>query len=106
MEDANIVYEEITADSVDVNVDEIAITTVTGNVVFEEKPKKKKKEIINKITCSVNYNIPKKNKTSILYNDGGSNCSVFIDGIYNGTLEIEYVGDKFTNKNIKKVNAL
>lgn len=71
-----------------------------------ETPKRKKKEVLNKIVCKVNYNLPNKNKTSILYSNEGSSYSVFIDGIYNGTVEIEYSGEKFLSKNIKSVNNI
>ena len=76
------------------------------NSVSSEKPKKKAKEVINKIICKVNYNVPGKNKTSILYSDNNSNYSVFIDGLYNDTIEIEYTGKKFIVENIKKVKQI
>lgn len=98
MKDDNVMPDELIEDS--------GITTVIEEAVLSEKPKKKKKEVTNKIRCTVNYNIPRKNKTSISYSNGDSNCSVFIDGIYTGTLEIEYIGEKFLSKNIKNINVL
>lgn len=80
--------------------------TESNNDISKKTSKRKNKEFKNKIICEVNYNLPKKNKTSILYSNGGTNYSVFIDGIYEGTLEIEYVGKEFSTKNIKKINIL
>lgn len=88
------------------STDNIIVEVDNKEGVSSEKPKKKAKEVVNKIVCKVNYNVPRKNKTSILYSDNNSNYSVFIDGLYNDTIEIEYTGKKFIVDNIKKVKQI
>ena len=91
-------------DSKDIIVEDVIVEEAP---VVEEKPKKKaNKEILNKIVCKVNYNLPKKNKTSVSYDKNNSVYSVFIDGIYEGKIEIEYSGKEFLKENIKKIKAL
>lgn len=115
MEDTNnFVDTIIDADVPNVDIDNVLEVPVIEEIFTEEKqdvivveaPKRKKKETLNKAICKVNYNLPKKNKTSILYSNGNSSYSVFIDGIYNGTIEVEYTGDKFFVKNIKNIRSI
>ena len=102
--DADIPSEEVN-DIVEVPTIEEMFVEEKEEVIVET-PRRKKKETLNKVICKVNYNLPKKNKTSILYSNCGSNYSVFIDGIYEGTIEVEYSGDKFLAKNIKNIKNI
>ena len=101
-QELDIITDTYEKEEIDLSDDNIE----TNYDINKKVNKRRNKELKSKITCKVNYNLPKKNKTSILYSNGGTNYSVFIDGIYEGTLEIEYVGKEFLVKNIKKINIL
>lgn len=68
----------------------------------ELKPTKRQRRM-KKINATVNFVNKKRNKTSISYEKNGSICSVFIDGIYDGDIEIEFYGSDFNNKSIANI---
>lgn len=70
-------------------------------VKAETTPKKKTKT--KKISAHVNYSKPKQHKTSISYQKNGRSYAVFVDGIYDGEIEIEYSGKEFSAKNIVSI---
>ena len=72
------------------------------DVEVVQKPKKAAPKT-KKIIATVNYSKPSKNLTSVSYEKNGTICSVFIKGIYTGTIEIEYTGDVFDNTKIIRV---
>lgn len=69
----------------------------------EETLDKKIKLRSKKIKAIVNYSKPSRKLTSITYCENGNKYSTFVDGIYDGEIEIEYFGDSFDNKNIIKI---
>ena len=75
---------------------------VLEDVEVVEKPRKATPKT-KKIIAKVNYSKPSKNLTSVSYESNGAICSVFIKGIYTGTVEIEYTGDAFDNSKIIRV---
>lgn len=61
----------------------------------------------SKIYAKVNYNNPKKGMTSINYTKSdGTEQSLFIDGIYNGNLEITIKGKILNNESITKIREV
>ena len=101
--------DEIKEDIIeDVSVEKEKEGLIEEKVEATEKPKKKKGKTDKKniMICEVNYNIPKKNKTSIRYSNSGSICSVFINGVYDGKLEIAYIGEIFDGNNIISIKNI
>lgn len=63
-----------------------------------------KKEATEKIIAVSLYN--KGSKTAISYVNNGAFCSVFIDGIYNNKIEIEYKNGELKSENIIRITEI
>lgn len=69
------------------------------------RSKNTKNDSNSHLICEVNFNDKSKNRTSIKYNLNGKNYSVFIDGIYEAVVDVEYK-EPFCKTNIIRITQM